>query len=260
MGGMQTMGGVPSAGGVPTVGGVPGMTGVAGITGVPAGMTAVPGMTGVARVPNGMSSIYASGEKSPAGLYQPGTAYQGLVQPTYLQQGQMTPSQASYYAAAAAAGQGGYLTASSPTQQTRYMMSPAYSAAGQMSPQGYALSAGGYTYQGQPVTLAQAMPVATSSMSSQTQQSQYPTYLASQMGMVQVSPSQSPYAAAAATGHPLYPSSPYAGLQLQQYQQAQVQAGQMQQRQAYNPSTGLPLGYPTVSSMDAVRASFYPPY
>ena len=85
---------------------------------------------------------------------------------------------------------------------------------------GYSLAAGGGAYalstQPSSLSMTQTVPVATSSLSSQSQ-NPYPTYISPQLGPVQISPSQNPYAAAA-TGHPLYPASHLAGLQVQQSQ------------------------------------------
>jgi len=75
---------------------------------------------------------------------------------------------------------------------------------------GYPLTAGaGYTLQTQS-SMGSPVPMPSSSQAG----SQYPTYIGSQFAPIQISPSQNPYAASA-TGHPLYPSNPYAGLQLQ---------------------------------------------
>lgn len=231
--------------------GVPGMTGVA-VPGMP-GMTPVQ-VAGVSRVPNGMSSMYQS-EKS-AALY-PGAnpSYQSLAQPSFL-------AQSGSLGQAGSLGQPGaafygtcnqhptYLPVTSPSTQQRYMVSAGYPGAGSLvsSPSmvpagaaaGYPLTAGaGYSLSAQQSTLAQPVPVAATSLSSPAQ-SQYPTYIGSQLTPLQISPSQNPYAASA-TGHPLYPGSPYASLQMAG---AQMPSAQIPGRSPTVAGAGLPLGYP----------------
>lgn len=230
--GMTTMQPIP---------GMPGMSGVA-MQGIPPGMTPVQ----VSRLPNGMSSMYQA-EKQ-AGLY-PGAsaAYPSLAQQSYLAQSAALgqPGAALY---GASSQHPTYLPVSSPSAQQRYMVSAGYpgSSALVSSPSmipgaaaGYPLMAGtGYAIS----TQGQAIPVAVSSQYTLAQ-SQYPTYIGSQLTPLQVSPSQSPYASA--TGHPLYPSSPYASLQMAG---AQIPSGQIPShipgRSPTGASAGLPFGYP----------------
>jgi len=61
-------------------------------------------------------------------------------------------------------------------------------------------------------TLAGPVPVSITSLASQAG-SPYPTYISSQLTPLQIQGSQNPY-----TGHPLYPTNPYASLQMQQAQ------------------------------------------
>lgn len=224
--------------GVPA-GAVPGMAGMTAVPG--AGMAGVPGM---ARVPGGLYSA----EKQ-AGLYPTPQMYQSLspAQQNYLAQVSQAAAQQGYFAS----GQPAYLTATSPSGQQRYMVSQPYpggntlvsSASVLTGAPGYPLTASAAGY---PLTV-------TTSLGSQSPAG-YPTYINSQFGPMQISPSQSPYATAA--GHPLYSNSPYAGLQMQQAQVAQgqvpaqlagrVPAGYTAVSPAqYNAATsGLPLGYP----------------
>ncbi|XP_045193496.1 collagen alpha-1(X) chain-like isoform X2 [Mercenaria mercenaria] len=231
--------------GMTTVQPIPGVPGMAGVA-----MPGMPGMTQVqvSRVPNGMSSMYQS-EKS-AALY-PGAnpSYQSLAQQGFL-------AQSGSLGQAGSLGQPGaafygtcnqhptYLPVTSPSTQQRYMVSAGYPGAGSLvtSPSmvqgaaaGYPLTAGaGYSLSAQPSSLAQPVPVSSPG------QSQYPTYISSQLTPLQISPSQNPYAASA-TGHPLYPGSPYASLQMAG---AQMPSGQIPGRSPASAGAGLPLGYP----------------
>ena len=135
---------------------------------------------------------------------------------------------------------------------------------------GYSLSAGYYT-----PSVTSALSVQPSSLSAESSsrlpastspstpaQTQYPTYIGTQLGPMQISPTQNPYAAAA-TGHPLYPS-PLTGLQVQT-QQAQVSSlqGQIPGRQI-PLGTATALQYPAypahATSPTLPGASFYPSY
>lgn len=248
--------------GMATVQPIPGMPGMAGVA-VPGmhGMTPVQ-VAGISRVPNGMSAMYQS-EKS-SGLY-PGAnpSYQSLAQQGYLTQSGSLGQPASLGQPGAAfygtsSQHPTYLPVSSPSSQQRYMVSAGYPSSASLvsSPSmvpgaatGYPLTAGaGYSLSAQPSSLAQPMPVAATTLSS-AGQSQYPTYLGSQLTPLQISPSQNPYAASA-TGHPLYPGSPYASLQMAG---AQMPSGQIPGRS--QAGSGLPLGYP---ASPLGSAGFYP--
>ncbi|KAL4234726.1 hypothetical protein ACF0H5_006368 [Mactra antiquata] len=239
--------------GVPTVQPIPGVPGMAGVAmpGI-AGMAPVQ-MAGVPRVQNGLSGMYP-GEK-PTGLYPGATpGYQSLAQPGYLTQTTLgQPGTPAFYGASS---HPTYIPVSSPSTQQRYMVSAGYPGAGTLvsSPSlipgaaatGYPLTAGaGYPLTAQPSSLGQPVPVAATTLSSHAQ-SQYPTYIGSQLTPLQISPSQSPYAASA-TGHPLYPGSTYTSLQVAG---AQIPSAQIPGRTA-----GLPLGY-TTSQLGS--AGFYP--
>ena len=134
---------------------------------------------------------------------------------------------------------------------------------------GYSLSAGYYTpsvtsaLSVQPSSLSESNSRLPSSTSPSTPtQTQYPTYIGTQLGPMQISPSQNPYAAAA-TGHPLYPSA-LTGLQVQ------TQQAQMSGLQGQIPGRVAPLGtataypypaYPAhATSPTLPGASFYPSY
>lgn len=227
--------------------------------GIPPGMTPVQ-VAGVSRLPNGLGSVYQS--EKPAGLYQGGShAYPAFAQQSYLApSGSLGQPGAALYGASSQ--HPTYLPVSSPSTQQRYMVSAGFpgSSALVSSPSvlsgaaaGYPLMAGtGYAISTQASSLGQAVPVAVSSQYTAAQ-SQYPTYIGSQLTPLQISPSQSPYATA--TGHPLYPSSPYASLQMA----GQIPSGQLpahlQGRTATAPSSSLPFAY---SASPLSAAGFYP--
>lgn len=257
------------------MGGVP--AGLA-VGGVPAGMTAIPsggmasGMAGVPAGVSGMQAMYATDKGT--GLYPGASPTYRLPQGSYL--AQPGSAQASYLTASQQPG--GYLAVSSPVGQPRYMtMSQAYpmstTVAGTPSlytgSPGYSLSAGYYTpsvtsaLTVQPSSLSESSRLPASTSPATSTPSQYPTYIGTQLGPMQISPSQNPYAAAA-TGHPLYPS-PLTSLQVQT-QQAQMSGlapGQIPGRVApLGTATGYPsMAYPAhATSPTLPGASFYPSY
>lgn len=246
-----------------------------GVSGMPAGMTAIHsgGMaSGMAGVPAGMQAMYAS-EKS-AGLYPGASPTYRLPQGSYLAQpgsaqaGYLTASQQpGYYAVSSPAGQQRYMTMSQMSQAYPGSTVGATSSLYQGQP-GYSLSAGYYSpsvtsaLSVQPSSVTESSRLPTTSSPTTSTQSQYPTYIGTQLGPMQISPSQNPYAAAA-TGPPLYPS-PYTSLQIQ------TQQAQMQGLQGQIPGRVAPVGtataYPTMAypahatSPTLPGASFYPSY
>lgn len=255
------MGGVPAGLAIPS-----------GVSGMPAGMTALPSGGMAPSMPagvSGMPAMYAS--EKPAGLYTGASPTYRLPQGSYL--AQPGSAQASYLTSAQ---QPGYLAVSSPVGQPRYMtMSQAYpvSTVGatpslyQGQP-GYSLSAGYYSpsvtsaLSVQPTSITESSRLSSTSSPATSTQSTYPTYIGTQLGPVQISPSQNPYAAAA-TGHPLYPS-PLTSLQVQTQQSPMAGLpGQIPGRVApLGTATAYPsMAYPAHATSPTIPgASFYPSY
>ncbi|XP_052816227.1 collagen alpha-2(IV) chain-like [Mya arenaria] len=244
---VQMQGGVPGMAQMPAgmspVGGIPGMQGMQGLGGMP-GMTAVQMQAGgMSRASNGLGGMYPGAEKqgmlpgAPQGY--PGLGQAGLLATS----SSLGQPGAAYYGS----GQPTYIPVSCADGQQRYMVSPNYglrttsplgSSQSMMSSSPYPLGMGGYSMQS---SMAQQVPVTMTSLVSQAG-SPYPTYIGSQFTPLQIQASQNPYA-----GHPLYPS-PYAGLQMQQGQVPSSQFSRVATVPVGGPSpSGLPLAYPTAA-------------
>lgn len=263
-----------------TVGGVPaGYAPIpAGMSGMPAGMTALPSGAmgpGMAGVPAGMPAMYAADKSS--GLYPGGSTALRLPQGSYLAQpggaqaGYLTASQPGGYLISGPGGQQRYMTVSSQPYPSSTVGSTPSLYTG--SP-GYSLSTGYYTPSvtsalsvQQPTTVTESSRMTSTASPPAPTQSQYPTYIGTQLGPMQISPSQNPYAAAA-TGHPLYPS-PLSGLQVQTQPGAMAPMtglpGQIPGRMApLGSATGYPsmaTAYPSMATSPTIPgASYYPTY